>query len=173
MIPKSAAAYRIKGLRALFARMGRSGVFGAFTRGTYPGDPFVAARTCQERPPHAVEEMRGESATSSGSDAEKIARPPGQQVVDQHEEDEQGQKRGHEADADPDQPSIEMARLLLLHDSASLELEHAIHHAPMLGQLLALSIANVAQELPDVVVALHSSKSELPRPSRHPSTAGA
>jgi hypothetical protein len=43
----------------------------------------------------------------------------------------------------------------------------------MLGQLLALSIANVAQELPDVVVALHSSKSETPpRPSRHPSTLG-
>ena len=41
---------------------------------------------------------------------------------------------------------MQVTQLFLLGDGALLHLEQALRHAPMLGQLLALSIANVAQE---------------------------
>src|SRR5262245_42378085 len=55
------------------------------------------------------------------SDAEEIARPPGEQIIDEHEEDEQGQQDGHEAQADTGQPPIQTARLLLLRHGPLLE----------------------------------------------------
>src|SRR5262245_61836441 len=90
------------------------------------------------------------------SNAEEVPRPPGEQVVNEHEEDEQGQQHGHEAQADPGQPPIQTARLLLLRDRTLLELDHALEQAPALGELIALHIADVAQEMPDVVVAVHA-----------------
>jgi hypothetical protein len=54
-----------------------------------------------------------------------------------------------------------MTRPLLLRDSTLLELQQALHHAPSLGQLIALGITDVTQELPDVVVALHSLPSSI------------
>src|SRR5262245_7447897 len=89
------------------------------------------------------------------SDAEEVPRPPGEQVVDEHEEDEQGQQHGHEAEADSGQPPIQTARLRLLRDGTLLELEHAFEHSARLGELIALSIADVAQETLDVVGAIH------------------
>src|SRR5262249_43030515 len=97
------------------------------------------------------------------SDAEEVARPPGEQIVDEHEEDEQGQQYGHQAQADTGQPPIQAARLLLLRHGALLELDHALKQRPILGELIALSITHVAQEMPDVVVAIHSRGAGLPR----------
>src|SRR5262249_1761854 len=90
------------------------------------------------------------------SDPEQGTRPPGEQVVDEHEEDEQGQEHGHEAQSDPGQPPVQTARLLLLCDRTLLELDHALQQSPVLGELITLRIADVAQEMPDVVVAVHS-----------------
>src|SRR5216117_1763468 len=95
-------------------------------------------------------------------DAEEIARPPGEQVVDEHQEEEQGQQNGHEASADPHQAPVETAELLLLRDRALLQLDQALRHAPILGSVLALSIADVAQELPDLVVLVNWSRHCLP-----------
>jgi DNA-directed RNA polymerase specialized sigma24 family protein len=90
------------------------------------------------------------------SDPEEVARPPGEQVVDEHEEEEQGQQHGQEASADPHQTPVETAELLLLRDRALLQLDQTLRHAPILGSVLALSIADVAQELPELVVVVHA-----------------
>src|SRR4029077_2268869 len=52
--------------------------------------------------------------------AEKIARPPGEQVVDEDQEEKQGQHNGQKAPADPRQAPVETAELLLLRDRALL-----------------------------------------------------
>ena len=68
-------------------------------------------------------------STLSGSDPEEVARPTGQEVVDEHEVDEQGQQDGHEASPDHDQAPVEKAQAFLLRDGAEVSLWEVEHTA--------------------------------------------
>src|SRR5262245_3727949 len=105
--------------------------------------------------------LRGATA-AAGSHPEQIPRPPGKQVVNEHQEQEQGQQDGHEAAADPHQLPVETAELLLLSDGALLQLDQAVRYTPVLDAVLALGVADVAQELLDLVVAVHAGQNCLP-----------
>jgi hypothetical protein len=46
--------------------------------------------------------------------------------------------------------------LLLSRDGALLQLQRTLRHPPVLRELLALRVANLAQELSDLVAAIHA-----------------
>src|ERR1700741_2171206 len=81
---------------------------------------------------------------------EEVAAPPDQQVG------EEGQEDDHHDASHPDQPARELADLLLTRDRALLQLQRAFRHPAVLRELLALRVANLAQQLPDLVSAVHA-----------------
>src|SRR6267143_1638733 len=86
------------------------------------------------------------------SDPEEIPRPPDQQIYQQRH---QGRDQ---PTADDEEPPVHVGHLFLSGDGALLELEGALGHAPILGQMLALGVANLLQELADLVT-VHSAMS--------------
>src|SRR5437763_6337012 len=79
--------------------------------------------------------------------AEQIAPPLRQGEGEQHQ---------HEHDDDASHcrdSSVEAAELLLPRDRALLQLQRALGHAAIFGELLALHITDLAQQLADLVVA--------------------
>src|SRR5262245_46511874 len=91
--------------------------------------------------------------TTSGP--EQRARPLHENV------DEERQQRQHEQSPDQNDLSREAPDLLLASHGPLLELQRALGHAPVLGEMLALRIANLAQELEDLV-AVHRGLSAPP-----------
>src|SRR5207247_5937675 len=87
----------------------------------------------------------------STAHAEEMACPLHQEI------DEQDQQRHPHHPADPDESSVEVADLLLPGDRALLQLQRALGHPPILGQLLTLGVADLSQQLPDLVATFHPS----------------
>src|SRR5262245_59869945 len=93
-------------------------------------------------------------------DAEQVPRPAGKQVIDKHQEEQQGQEHGDETSAHAHQAPVEAAQLFLLRHCAFLQGDQALCHPPILGAVLQLGVANITQELLDLVVCVHESSSE-------------
>src|SRR5262245_22715646 len=86
---------------------------------------------------------------------------PEQRARPLHENvDEERQQRQHEQSSDQNDLSCEAADLLLAGHGPLLEVQRALGHALVFGQMLALRIANLAQELLDLVAvrARHTSQ---------------
>src|SRR4030095_2109055 len=76
--------------------------------------------------------------------------------------DEQRQQREHQEATDQHDLSREAADLLLPGHGPLLELQRALGHASVFGQVLALRVANLAQELLDLVAFLVRHTSQPP-----------
>src|SRR5438445_11334309 len=86
--------------------------------------------------------------SSARSDPEEVARPARQEIDEQH------QQGRDESAADDQEPPVHSGHLLLSGDGALLELERALGHAPILGQVHAPSTAPLPQA-PAEAVTLH------------------
>ena len=81
---------------------------------------------------------------------EQVAPPLGQKVDEEH------QQHGDQDSSAQHQPPREVTDLLLSRDGALLQLQRTLRHPPVLRELLALRVANLAQELSDLVAAIHA-----------------
>src|SRR4029453_12642026 len=71
-------------------------------------------------------------------DAEQVPRPAGEQVIDEHQEEQQGQQYGKEPPAPAPRARVEPPQLSLLRPRALLRADQALGPPPIFGAVLQL-----------------------------------
>src|SRR5262245_887811 len=87
---------------------------------------------------------------ASLSHPEEIPPPPGQKIDEEHEQGD------HQDPAHADRPTRELGDLLLTSDRTLLQLQRPLGRPPILREMLALRVTDLAQELSGLVATVHA-----------------